>query len=523
MNSANLSAKPYAMQSANLAPMGITQAHWDTQLRAECEQDFTFFARYFFKQRKGQKFLWQPGLHDVTCDALMRLWRGEWQNMVYNAPPRYSKTELCHILFVAWCYLKNPRCEFIHLSYADQLVMDNSDAIKDVMRSPEYRRLWPTVVITAHRDSKKAWSTTQGGTFYATSAGGSVTGFGAGRKDELKEDGTFVFSGCLLIDDPLKPDDARHDTMREAVNRRWDETIKSRRNSPASTPTLVTMQRIHQKDFTATMLASTDEPWHRVILAALLDEGQPTERALWPRMHTVEMLKAMRDKKNDRGEANPIAGETFSGQYQQNPSPAGGGIVKEAWWRFYADLAEVQKRCTFFFITADTAFKAAQANDPTSLQFWGAEGGKRLYLLDRLHGRWEMPELLENTKLFWTKHPQAKRFYIEDKASGPSLQQMIKKNRTPAQRAESATAILWKPKDYGYPDDKVGRVKKASWQIFQGVVWLPDPTIAPWVYEFVDEHSAFTADDTHAHDDDVDGETMAVSIWTHHGGGKNGQ
>jgi hypothetical protein len=52
-------------------------------------------------------------------------------------------------------------------------------------------------------------------------------------------------------------------------------------------------------------------------------------------------------------------------------------------------------------------------------------------------------------------------------------------------------------------------------------VWLPDPDQWPWVWEFVDEHSAFTLDDSHAHDDDVDGETMAVSIWTHQGGGRD--
>lgn len=503
--------------------VNISDAHFLTALRDECEQDFTYFARYFFKVRKGSSFIFSDH-HHLICQDLMAMWRGEpgHRNTIENLPPRYSKTELCIVLFVAWCFVRNPRCEFIHLSYSNPLVLDNSDAIKDVMKSAEFQQLWPHIVIKGNKDSKQAWDTVQGGKFYATASGGSVTGFGAGRMDEVDpETGVYTFSGCLLIDDPLKPDDARHDTIREGINQRWEGTIKSRRNSPA-TPTLLIMQRIHQKDFTAHVLQDTAEPWFHRRLCALIDEGMPTERALWPAKHTVATLKAMKYRTNDRGQANPIAGETFAGQYQQDPRPAGGGIYREDWWRFYANREQVIKRCTWFCITADTAYTKEDANDPSGFYFWGAEGRDRLYLLDRLHGRWEFPELLMKASEFWEAHPQALRFYIEAKASGMSLAQALTRNRTKEQRARGTQVRLWKPKDYRYPEDKVGRAKKSSWQVFNGCVWLPSDTIAPWVLEFVDEHSAFTADDTHAHDEDVDGQTMAVSVWTHHGGGMHG-
>lgn len=489
--------------------------------RELCEKDFAFFCAYFFHVRKRTKFIFNIH-HKIVAGDMAAVQAGEIQNLIENIPPRYSKTEMCVVLFVAWCYAKNPLCEFIHLSYSDQLVMDNSDAIKSVIKSKEYQQLWPHVQITAHRDSKKAWSTVQGGTFYATASGGAVTGFGAGRMDEYNpETGEFKFSGCILIDDPLKPDDARHEPIREGVNRRWDETIKSRRNSPR-TPTVVIMQRIHQKDFTNMLLGDTELTWFHRKLEALIDEGLDTERALWPAKHSVEALKAMRDKKNDRGQSNPIAGETFAGQYQQDPKPAGGGMVREEWWRYYANYQEVKNRCTFFFITADTAYTSNDANDPSALQLWGAEGKARLYLLDRIRGFWEFPELLQKTAEFWESHPYAKRLFIENKASGPSLAQSIKKARTTAIKDAGATVVLWKPKSFGYPEDKVGRVKLASNQIHAGVVWLPAPQVAPWIEQFVDEHSAFTENDTHAHDEDVDCETMAVSVWTKLGGGKRG-
>lgn len=489
--------------------------------RKMCEEDFTFFASYFFHVLKKTKFQFNQHHHDIISD-LAAVHRGDIQNLIENLPPRYSKTALCVVLFVAWCYAKNPKCEFIHLSYSEPLVMTNSDQIRDLIKSVEFQQLWPHIKIVPHKDSKSAWATVQGGTFYAAPSGGSVTGFGAGRMDEYNpETGEFVFSGGILIDDPLKPDDARHDTIREGVNRRWDETIKSRRNSPR-TPVIVIMQRIHQKDFTAMLLGDTELQWTHRKMCALIDEGLETERALWPAKHTVEMLKAMRDKKNDRGQSNPIAGEAFSGQYQQDPRPAGGGIIREEWWRYYASLEEVKNRCTFFFITADTAYTQNESNDPSALQLWGAEGRQRLYLLDRIRGFWEFPDLLKNTAAFWEKHPYAKRLYIENKASGPSLGQSIRKARTKKILDNGGTVVLWKPKAYAFPEDKLGRVKLASYQIHAGLVWLPGPDIAPWVHEFVDEHSAFTENDTHAHDEDVDCETMAVSVWTKLGGGKRG-
>lgn len=498
------------MASSPIMDSQITAQHLLTRIRQKCEESFKFYARHFFKARKGVKFVFSEH-HDLICDDLEAIYRGEIQNYLLNMPPRYSKTELVIVLFSSWCFMKNPRSEFLHLSYADKLVKRNSEGIRSIITSAEFRQLWPHISISAHTSSKDAWATAQGGVFMAAPSGGSVTGFGAGRMDEWDEETSeFKFSGALMIDDPLKPRDYKHETIREEVNNNWDETIKSRRNSPR-TPTIVVMQRIGEKDFTDYLLQDTEMKWFHRCMPALIDEGLPSERALWPAKHTVEKLQAMRDKKNARGEINPVARAMFNSQMQQRPSSLEGNLLRASWWRYYASLEEVMMRCTFFFFVADTAYTSNDKNDPSAFQLWGAERGKRLYLLGRVSDHWEFPDLLTNARSFWETQPDAKAMYIEAKASGLSLIQSLRK--------QGIKAKPWKPRDYGYPDDKVGRVKEASWNIFNGDIWLPDPEIAPWVEQVVDQCSAFTNDDSHAHDDDVDCITTAISIWSNYGGG----
>ena len=449
--------------------------------REACEADFTFFARYFFKRRKGTKFIFSDH-HRTLCDDLMRVWRGEITYYIANLPPRYSKTELCIILFSAWCYVKNPRCEFIHLSYADTLVLENSDAVRDIIKSAEFLALWPELGVRPSKDSKKAWETPQGGKFYATSAGGQVTGFGAGRMDDVDADGNFVFSGCLLIDDPLKPDDARSDAMREAINGRWDSTVKNRRNS-ARTPVICIMQRVHEHDYTGMLTKDTEFDWFVRTMAALIDEGRPTERALWPAKHDVAALKAMK-KKN---------AYIFSAQYQQKPSPLGGGLLKGEWVGRYSVLPEI----TYRKVYVDTAQKTAQRNDYSVFEEWGySQVTGRIYLIDMIRGKWEAPELKRRAIAFWAKGlarqgmGSLRQMRVEDKASGTGLIQEI--------GATGAIPVFAQQRNR----DKLIRVGDGAPFIEAGLVMVPAD--APFTSDFIDENEAFTADDTHAHDDQID-------------------
>ena len=464
--------------------MKITEAQFLARIKERCEDDFEFFARYFFKTQKGVKFRFSWHHHKI-CDALMRVFRGETTHLIINIPPRYSKTELVVKLFTAWCFAKNPECEFIHLSYSDELALDNSNTIKNLITSSEFQQLWP---IQLDKASDRAWKTADGGAFFARSAGGQVTGYGAGKVSDF-HDG-HGFGGAIIIDDPLKPSDAHSDVMRKAINRRWDETIKSRFNS-TRTPCIVIMQRIHEDDFCGMLLKDSEYDFELLKLPAILDEGTDHERALWPEKHSLEQLQAMRAKN----------AYMFSGQMQQNPTPLGGGIIKSAWFGYYDVLPKLKFRAVF----VDTAQKEKESNDFQVASLWGLGEDGFLYLIDMLRDRFQAYELEARIPAFWTKAKSDKssplRYMgVEDKASGTQLIQTLVHKVRPK--------IPVKPIERSL--SKLERVMDVQGYIESGYVKLPRN--APFMNDFLAECDAFTADDTHPHDDQIDTMCDAISM-----------
>ncbi len=459
----------------------LSSEHLLERIRQRCEESLSFFVRYFFKCIKGQKFIFSEH-HYVICDALEDIYYGRKTHLIINVPPRYSKTEIAVKMFSAWCFMKNEASEFIHLSYSDGLALDNSDTIKQVLKSFEFEQLWPDFSIKQNKDSKKAWGTGKGGSFYATSAGGQVTGYGAGKITDFTDGNGF--GGAIIIDDPVKPDDAHSDPKRKAVNRRWDETIKSRFNS-VKTPCIVIMQRIHEDDFCGVLLEDKEYKFEQIILPSILDEGTDKERPLWPAKHSLEKLKAMRSKNS----------YMFASQMQQRPSPLGGGLIKGSWFGRYSILPKLKYRAIY----VDTAQKKGETNDYQVAECWGHGEDGNLYLIDVMRDKFEAYELEKRIPDFWEKHKKetnGKLRYmgIEDKSSGTELIQKIQRSIIPK--------IPVKAIPRGPKANKVTRVMDIQGYIESGYIKLPSN--AHWVSDFIAECEAFTSDDTHKHDDQID-------------------
>jgi predicted phage terminase large subunit-like protein len=449
-------------------------------LREWCLSSFMIFCQMSFRYVYRKRFVWSDH-HTTMYRELLEVYLGLNQNLVINIAPRYGKTEfMC--LFVAWTFLHNPLCEWLHLSYSDALACRNSDKIKDIVKSQWYSDLFGGLVsIDPKKDSKTEWHLKQGGVFYAVSSGGQVTGFGAGSSEEVDEFGKYTFSGGIWIDDPLKPDDA-HTIRRDQINERWTEVIKSRRNSPKTTPTICIMQRIHEGDFTAELLSDTSEKFRLLKMKTLKDDNT----ALWPLKHSVKQLKEMQAQNN----------YVFSSQYQQEPTPVGGSIFKAEWWKEYTDRPAFEA----VIVTADTAQKTGQHNDYSVFQAWGLHASA-IYLINQLRGKWESPDLIKQATAFLNDTGDTYRIramYIEDKVSGTGLIQTL------PSLTNVPVIALQRNKD------KVTRSFDAAPYVQQGRVWLPKGSGITGIFKA--EATSFSPEMTHLHDDQIDAFMDAAEI-----------
>lgn len=316
------------------------------------------FTRYFFKQRFKRKFI--VGQHHVKiAAALDRVLQGETKRLIINIAPRYGKTELAVKNFIAAGFALNPAAKFIHLSYSDDLARDNSRGVQEILRNPEYRRLFPGTMPTSVNTRK--WLTSAGGGLYAVSSSGQVTGFGAGLVDkedeaELMEEIDALdkpaelqeptgedcgqqaisaspdFGGAIIIDDPIKPDDARSDLIREKVNQKFETTIRNRVNS-RNTPIIIIMQRLDEDDLCGYLQKLEPDEWEVLSLPCVYTDENGDLQALWPFKHTLAELQDLKEK-------NPYVYDT---QYMQNPRPLE-GLMYEREFKTYGILPNTRKK-----------------------------------------------------------------------------------------------------------------------------------------------------------------------------------
>lgn len=278
----------------------------DLAIQVEAQEDLYFFSKYMFKERR--KYKWMHNWHHrVVCDALMKVFRGETKRLIINIPPRYSKTELAVINFMAWCFGKAPDSEFIHVSYSATLAANNAFQTRNLVQEEAYLKVFPNLTLRDDSKAKDDWRTLDGGVCYSQGTGGTITGFGAGK---LRD----TFGGAIIIDDPHKASEARSDTIRKSVIEWFQNTLESRTNSP-DTPIILIMQRLHEEDLAGWLLdGGNGEVWEHLELSAI----QPDGSALWPEKHTIQELNRM----------ELAAPYVFSGQYRQRPSPPAGGFFK---------------------------------------------------------------------------------------------------------------------------------------------------------------------------------------------------
>lgn len=474
-------------------------------IKYRCLKDFKFFAKVFFKERTGQKFIWMRH-HDAMASALQRVAEGQLTRLAISCPPGFSKTELVMRLFGAYVFARFVRVKNFHLSYSADLAWQTSKEVQEIVQSDLFQCLFP-MRAKVDRHAARSWRTEENGAMVAGSTGGQVTGFRAGRL----EDG---FLGYMGIDDPIKPEDAIFVKIRTKMNNRYPNTIRSRLARP-DTPIVLIMQMVHYDDFVNYLLkGGSGEMWHHLIIPAEVEEEDPEYpeeythgipipyRAplgyTWPLKVSGEFAEAL---KKDA--------ITWATQYQQRPTVDTGEIFKTDWWDYYTAFDPVQSEIvleggarvkgSYKMIYADTAMKTGEKNDWSCFQLWFKMNDGRIALLNLEREKYEAPELDDN----FTKFCEAGEFEahinnmgvrerkVEDKASGTGLIQAINKRK-------GTNWITGIPRD----TDKVSRAKSVAPQIAQGKVLLP--LGVPWLPAYISEFQRFNSAMTHAHDDQID-------------------
>jgi predicted phage terminase large subunit-like protein len=408
---------------------------------------------------------------EVMCDYLMMAARGEINRLIITLPPRHLKSICASVALPAWILGQNPSARVICISYSDELGLKHARDCRKVMGAAWYKRAFPGTRLSKKRSAVGDFETTRGGGRFTTSVGGALTGRGG---------------GTLIVDDSIKPRDALSETIRKSTNQWFDNTLYSRMDNKNTGVIILVMQRTHLDDLVGHVREK--EHWEEIRLPAVAEEdeaftiwdgrdvGRKKGEALHPERESLEILEQTRS----------IMGSfAFEAQYQQNPVPEAGNLIKWDWYQFYVDLPPAMGQMDSIVQSWDPAISVKETADWSVCTTWVIRG-KDYYLIDVFRERCDFPTLkhkiVEHKKCY-----AANTVLIEDAGAAKGMIQQLQ-----AERVVRPIAI----KPEGSKED---RMAAQSAVIESGRVFLPKN--ASWLGEFRLEMVAFPSG---KHDDQVD-------------------
>jgi len=306
--------------------------------RVKCDQSLLFFTRFWFRLLRGSKFItnWH---HDDICASLDDVQKYVLTFLGINIPPRFSKTELAAVNFIARGIGMNPCGNYLYITASDELRSETSIRIRDIVSHPVFKKMYG-VEMKQDQKGKNLWRTTQGGGLKTATIFGQITGFGAGQMidhtNEL-EDYIREFEGCIVLDDINKTDDSESlNANNTKVLRVIGNTILSRKNS-ADTPIINIQQRAGTEDATAYFneLFEGNEK-AKTLIYPIIYKGD----SLWPWKMPLDEIKKL--------EKNPKTSHVFQTQYMQNPQPLDGLMFPSTEIKRFKELNKGIEDCPIF-------------------------------------------------------------------------------------------------------------------------------------------------------------------------------
>lgn len=438
-----------------------------------------FIQRSFLELRPAESFQYNWHL-ELIAQGLEDVAYGGCNRLIINLPPRHLKSHSASIAFPAWFLGHRPDKQVLCVSYAQDFSDNLARNSRRLMNSPFYQALFDTR-ISRSRDTVADFETTEGGSRFSTSVGGVLTGRGA---------------DIIVIDDPLKADEALSDARRNGVNEWYDNTLRSCLNNQEEGAIIIIMQRLHMDDLVGHVLET--EEWTVLSFSAIAEEDEsyqlwgPYQNTLFRRKEGDILQPSLTSRAVLEKIRRGMTEYNFAAQYQQNPQPPSGNIVKRDWLKFYSPQ---EKPDDFDMVLQswDTANKDTERSNFSVCTTWGVRG-RTAYLLNVFRKKLEFPALKKAVQNL-AAHHGATVVLVEDKASGSSLIQEL--------RADGFSIVQSAPTLDG---DKMMRLSAQTAKIEGGFVRFPKK--ADWLEVYLSELLSFPG---HKYTDQVNSTVFALA------------
>lgn len=445
------------------------QAVYDELLRRE----FGLFMRKAFGAISGGSDLQWNWHLDAIAYQLSRVENGNIRRLLVTLPPRNLKSIVISVMWVAWMLGKDPSLSFVCVSYSAELGGKLARQCRTIMEQLWYKRIFQKTIISQKRSATNDFETSAGGGRLTTSVTGTLTGRGG---------------DIIIIDDPIKPEEAQSETTRNNVNDWYRTTLASRLNDKKTGAIICVMQRLHAFDLAGLIMEDGD--WEQLSLPAIATDevvvSLPHDR--FHRRREGEVLHPAREplpvlRQIEREQGSII----FSAQYQQDPVPPGGNMVERQWFQYYEPPFDVTGPGRVVQ-SWDTASKDGLHND-WSVCVTAHVSGRNVHVVHVFRRKLKFPDLKHHV-IRLAREYDANVLLIEDAASGTQLYQ-----------------TLWNEEPQGVPSpikqkpesDKETRFAAVTAIIEAGRMYLPKD--ASWLADFEKELLGFP---NSRHDDQVD-------------------
>ena len=419
--------------------------------------------------------------HRILADLLMEIERGDKDRAAVNIPPRHGKSQLVSIFFPAWYLGRNPNKKVMMVSHTTDLAVDFGRKVRNLISTPDYQAIFPTVKLASDSKSAGRWNTSVGGEYYACGVGSALAGRGA---------------HLLLVDDPHSEQDVINGNFSVFEKAYEWYTFGARTRLMPGGSVAIIQTRWHMDDLTGRVVKDMAhneraDQFDVIEFPAILEfedeDGGLIEKPLWPEFFDLEAL--LRTKAS-----MPVF--QWNAQYQQKPTAEEASIVKREWWNEWEK--DAPPACEYIIMSLDAAAERHNRADFTALTTWGVflneeTSAYNIILLNSIKQRIEFHELKELAMSEYADW-EPDSFIVEKKSSGVALYQEMRRMGLPVSEYTPHRGS----------GDKLARLNAVSDIVASRLCWVPQTR---WAEEVVEEIAGFPF---MSNDDLVDSTVMAL-------------